>query len=73
MVKVVSDQVGNQKQSEQSGGSSGYMKSSYTNAEADVFKRRHEYLGVTDYSYGGSGTRTVTATTTNLGFTDRRQ
>ena len=71
MVKLVSDQIGNQVNAEQDGGSQGYLEDSYTLSQVDARKRTIEYLGETEFIFDGTQTKTISTATTNLGFTKR--
>ena len=71
MVKLVADQIGNQKEAEQEGGKAGYLIQQYAVGRIDTAKRVYERAGVTNYIWSGGGTDMITATDTNLGFSKR--
>jgi hypothetical protein len=71
MVKLVADQVGEQKKAEQSGGTDGYLKSSYSVGRVAQSKRTREWVGSTNYIYDGTGVETTTTSETNMGFSKR--
>lgn len=70
MIKVVSDQVGIQENSEQTfdeGG--GFLESAYTSTRSNIDKTKQEFLGSTSYIFGDS-TLTESNALINLGFTN---
>lgn len=71
MVKVVADQVGSQQNAEQVGGTSGYLKSSYSVGRVNQSKRIREWVGSTNYIYGGEGAETISTVETNMGYQER--
>ncbi|HQP10280.1 MAG TPA: hypothetical protein PKV41_02715 [Candidatus Omnitrophota bacterium] len=68
MVKVVADQVGNQKDADQKVEKSGYLVSQYTSTRMSSDAIESEFLGVKNYIRDDT-TQTITTTVTNLGFT----
>lgn len=69
MVKVVADQVGNQRESYQHGGVTGHLISSSTSHTRDEDTRKREWLGEVSYDtvYLDSATRTLEVS--NQGYT----
>ncbi len=68
MIKVVADQIGNQTDAEQPGGLDGQLDEQTTDVTSVTVKRTRENLGEVSYIYDGTNSRTITATSTNLGF-----
>ena len=61
MVKAVADQVGVQKNSDQTFDETGHLISSYAASSASIDKQTKDFLGVTTYTYGD-----VTSAQTNV-------
>jgi hypothetical protein len=68
MIRVVSDQVGNQSGAEQPGGLDGHLVEQIIDVDQASVRRRREDFGETRVDYDGTVSQTVTTTTTNLGF-----
>ncbi len=69
MVKVVSDQVGNQTQSDQAGGKSGQLDNSYTITRMDSEKNIKEQDGVIIYNFIKEEVTRESIMSLNQGFT----
>jgi len=69
LVRLVADQIGNQRQSDQTGGESGYMLSSLSQASVDHTKTVTERLGSRRIDYFDTEI-TSTNQVSNLGFTE---
>ena len=72
LVKVVADHVGNQKNAEQLGGTSGHLVSAYIVTRQDKPKSSGGRAGDTIYGYCGEVVNTQRATYANAGFTTSR-
>ena len=70
MIKVVADEIGLQKNSDQDFDSGSYLMSSYTATRTAIDKSTVDFLGYTNYSYADV-TETDSGSLINLGFTDR--
>jgi len=68
MVRVVSDQIGNQSGAEQPGGLDGHLVEQVLYTDQASVQRLREDFGETRFDYDGSYARTISTTTTNLGF-----
>ena len=68
MIKVVSDQVGNQEASEQLFDDQGHLESSFTKVDARFVKNIQDQYGRTTYAYGDR-IETTSNVYLNLGFT----
>ncbi len=71
MVRVMSDQVGSQENSEQIGGRSGHMINSTTYTETRANMHRGEQTGVVSVSYDPEQSLTYSKTYLNQGFVER--
>ncbi|OGX19742.1 MAG: hypothetical protein A2Y04_04955 [Omnitrophica WOR_2 bacterium GWC2_45_7] len=69
MIKVVSDQVGNQEEGDQAFDDTGHLESSYLTVESRVKKDTRESFGTTTYSFNDK-TVQMTNALINLGFTE---
>jgi hypothetical protein len=73
MIKLVSDQVGNQVNAEQDLGDDGYLEETYSLSTIERRKRIIENMGTTEYMYNGTEIRTESTSTSNLGFSEREE
>jgi hypothetical protein len=67
LVRLVADQVGNQQDSDQSGGKDGYMESSHLQTRSDQRQTLRERLGAFETEYMGSD-ESISNMVTNLGY-----
>ena len=67
IIKVVADQVGNQKDSDQAFDDSGHLDNSYTVTRTTIGKNTTDFLGTMTYGYNDSSLTHVESNA-NLGF-----
>ncbi len=70
LVKVVADQIGFQQNSDQQGGSKGYLVNMTARANRDQSTSVRDRLGNVTYSYDRDRTEQQTFVFTNLGFSE---
>ncbi|MFA5089042.1 MAG: hypothetical protein WC552_08450 [Candidatus Omnitrophota bacterium] len=70
MVKVVADQIGVQKDSDQKKTDDGYLKEAWTISRADIEKETKERIGSINYIFDDT-IKTDSVTISNLGFTKK--